>query len=311
MVRATWGDAPSPVDSARAARAARPHRRSAWPSATRCSSRTSPPTRASPPRGGPGEPRHRSGALVAVASRQAIHGSLVALSHERRTFDPDEVSFVEALANVLAAALRPRAVRAGAHPPRPERRPHRSAQPGAAPRPAHPGARPAPAGSARLVGVLIVDIDRFKELNDAYGHEAGDRLLLEVAGASRSALGPDDTLARMGGDEFAVLCPSLTSIDERHRPGHRWRRRSTPAVHLDDVELFVTASIGIARARPARAPRPTRCCARPTSPCTGPRSRGRNRHEIFDERMRERAIRRLDTSTALRRALERDELRVV
>ncbi len=308
VVRATWGDSPSPVQS--------PPRSQGRIDLGALGLAVGHPLLiedfAADPRftlaAGPA-PTHRSGAVVAVASQQAIHGSLVVLSHEHRTFDPDEVSFLEALANVVAAAFdREHAEReltrlglSDALTGLPNRVLLRDRITQALAR---------NSWVDRLVGVLIVDIDRFKELNDAYGHETGDRLLLEVARRLGSALGPDETLARMGGDEFAVLCPSLTAIDEVTNRAEALATALAPAVRLDDVELFVTASIGIAVHDQPGAVADTLLREADAAMYRAKES-GRNRHEIYDERMRERAIRRLDTSTELRRALERHELLVL
>jgi diguanylate cyclase (GGDEF)-like protein/PAS domain S-box-containing protein len=252
---------------------------------------------------------HRAGAIVAVAGSSAFHGSLVALSHEPRTFDPDEVSFMEALANVIAAGLdRERAEQELLHLGLSDSLTGLPNRVLLLDRVAQALARSV--GPGRMVGVLIVDLDRFKELNDAYGHEAGDRLLVEVTRRLQSAIGPDDTLARMGGDEFAVLCPSLTSIDDVTDRATALAAALEPAVRLDDVELFVTASTGIAvRDQPGAAA--DTLLREADAAMYRAKEAGRSRHELYDERMRQQAIRRLDTSTALRRALERDELRVV
>src|SRR3546814_5608181 len=64
------------------------------------------------------------------------------------------------------------------------------------------------------VGVLYIDLDRFKDVNDTYGHEAGDRLLLETARRLAECARHEDTVARLSGDEFAVLLPHLRSADD-------------------------------------------------------------------------------------------------
>jgi len=307
LVRATWGDAPSPAEGPPRSQG----RRDLRALGLGMGHPVLVEDFATDPRfavSGAPVNTHRSGAVVAVASLRAVHGSLVALSHDRRTFDTDEVSFLEALANVVAAAFdrehsEEQLTRLGMN----------DALTGLPNRVlVRDRITQALAGgwTGRTVGVLIIDIDRFKELNDSYGHEAGDRLLVEVAGRLEAALGPDDTLARMGGDEFAVLCPSLASIDDVTDRAEALADALVAAVSLDDVELFVTASIGIAVRDRAGALADT-LLREADAAMYRAKEAGRNRHELYDERMRERAIRRLDTSTALRRALERDELRIM
>ena len=73
------------------------------------------------------------------------------------------------------------------------------------------------AASGQLVAVLYIDIDRFKTINDGLGHEVGDQLLVAVARALMAELGPNDTLARQGGDEFMMVVPDLPGADQEDR----------------------------------------------------------------------------------------------
>ena len=251
---------------------------------------------------------HRAGAIVAVAGGRAFHGSLVALSHEHRTFDPDEVSFMEALANVIAAGLdRERAE---------QELPHLGLSDSLTGLPnrvllldrvAQALARNV--GPGRMVGVLIVDLDRFKELNDAYGHEAGDRLLVEVTRRCNRRSAPT-TPSPAWAATSSRCCARRSRASTTSPTGPPpWRPRSSPPC------ASATWSCSSPRARASRcatSPGPRRHPAREADAAMyRAKEAGRSRHELYDERMREQAIRRLDTSTALRRALERDELRVV
>jgi len=100
----------------------------------------------------------------------------------------------------------------------------------------HPG-RPA--------AVLMLDLDRFKELNDTLGHQAGDRLLSQLGPRLSSVLRPADTLARLGGDEFAVLCPGAGAAGAR-QVAKRLQGALDQSFSLGDLRLHVDASIGIA-----------------------------------------------------------------
>ncbi|MCU1428130.1 MAG: Diguanylate kinase, partial [Actinomycetia bacterium] len=93
--------------------------------------------------------------------------------------------------------------------------------------------------------VLYVDIDRFKHVNDAYGHEAGDRVVREVARRLLSAVRPGDTVARVGGDEFVIVCPDTTYAVLDDLAGRLSVVISEP-MNLPGRNLRVTASIGIA-----------------------------------------------------------------
>jgi diguanylate cyclase (GGDEF)-like protein len=97
--------------------------------------------------------------------------------------------------------------------------------------------------------VLFIDIDRFKDVNDKYGHAAGDRLLVEVGSRLQAALRPGDTIARLGGDEFAVLCMDLHTAareEEITAIAQRLLDALDAPIHLRGDEVLVRASLGAA-----------------------------------------------------------------
>jgi diguanylate cyclase (GGDEF)-like protein/PAS domain S-box-containing protein len=94
--------------------------------------------------------------------------------------------------------------------------------------------------------VLFVDLDNFKIVNDSLGHDAGDELLVGMAGRLRASLRPEDTAARLGGDEFALLLEDLADVGEARRVAERIADKLRVPFVLDDRETFVTASIGVA-----------------------------------------------------------------
>jgi diguanylate cyclase (GGDEF)-like protein len=97
-----------------------------------------------------------------------------------------------------------------------------------------------------MVAVLLMDLDHFKEINDTLGHHHGDLLLQQVGPRLRSALREGDTVARMGGDEFAILLPSIPSIDDARNLGEKLLEALHEPFEVDGLTLEVSASIGVA-----------------------------------------------------------------
>lgn len=96
-----------------------------------------------------------------------------------------------------------------------------------------------------LVGMMLVDLDRFKLVNDALGHKIGDHLLSEVAGVLKKCVRQCDTIARQSGDEFAVLLPDLTCSEDAVRIAERMLDAVSTPFCVDERELSITCSIGI------------------------------------------------------------------
>jgi diguanylate cyclase (GGDEF)-like protein len=167
----------------------------------------------------------------------------------------------------------------------------------------------ATARSERHVLVLFLDLDRFKVVNDSLGHRAGDELLRAMAERLRTAVRPGDTVARFGGDEFTMLCEEIE--DEAHalRVVERIRSALQRPFVLAGSELFATGSIGIALGR-GRAESPETLVENADAAMYRAKDRGGNCVELFDAAMRDRAVHRLALSSALHRAVERDEFRV-
>jgi diguanylate cyclase (GGDEF)-like protein len=116
-------------------------------------------------------------------------------------------------------------------------------------------------GGDEPFGVLMVDLDGFKSVNDTYGHAAGDELLVQVARRFGEALPPRATLARLGGDEFAVLLPGADGLDALQAVADRLHATLALRVQLDDAPVQARASIGTALSA-AGEERPDRLLAR-------------------------------------------------
>jgi len=158
------------------------------------------------------------------------------------------------------------------------------------------------------VAVLILDLDRFKVLNDAEGHAAGDAVLVEVAHRLRAAVRPEDTVARFGGDEFVVLCETGGHVTAHHVAERLHESLSHP-FHSEGPVRFLAASIGIAMAH--RDSTAADLLRDADAAMYRAKDLGRGRTAVFDADIRARASARLEATTALRRALSEGELRLL
>ncbi len=163
--------------------------------------------------------------------------------------------------------------------------------------------------NAASVGVMFLDVDNFKLVNDALGHAVGDRVLIALAGRLRAMLRPMDTVARFGGDEFTFLFEDLADEREVVLIAERISRGAALPVKLEDREVDVTVSIGIAMVADPSIP-PENVIREADAAMYRAKELGRSRYELFDEASRLRAMERLELEAALRHAVERSELRV-
>ena len=162
-----------------------------------------------------------------------------------------------------------------------------------------------------LVGLLFLDIDRFKQVNDTHGHDAGDELLRLVARRLAGVLRPADTVARLGGDEFVVLCEELD--DEHHAVAVAQRVLSAIAdapFAIGGVELRITASVGIALSSGDADAHPEALLRDADAAMYRAKDLGRARLEIFDESMRRRAAHRLALADDLSEGIEQRRITV-
>jgi diguanylate cyclase (GGDEF)-like protein/PAS domain S-box-containing protein len=156
------------------------------------------------------------------------------------------------------------------------------------------------------LALLFLDIDRFKVVNDSLGHEAGDLLLIAVAERLRSCLRAGDTAARLGGDEFTILLEGIADEREATVVADRVAALFGPAIDLDGRSVFVTASIGIALAKPGHVG-PADLLREADIAMYQAKAKGKASHAIFDAKMGTAALDRLELETHLRHAIERQE----
>jgi diguanylate cyclase (GGDEF)-like protein/PAS domain S-box-containing protein len=161
-----------------------------------------------------------------------------------------------------------------------------------------------------VFAVLFLDLDRFKLVNDSFGHPMGDRLLVETARKLESVIRPSDTVSRLGGDEFAILAEDIRDTADAVAIAERAQRTLAEPIELLGQELFSTASIGIALGGPNYED-PGDLLRDADTAMYNAKAQGKARFEIFDEHMQVKAqeVKRLDSD--LRRALERSEFFLV
>lgn len=156
------------------------------------------------------------------------------------------------------------------------------------------------------LAVMFLDLDRFKEVNDTLGHSFGDEMLKSVAMRLQAALREEDSIARMGGDEFTVLLADLGSTDDAATIAQKLIEAVAQPMRIDEREIFITTSIGIALF-PSDGDTAELLLKNADHAMYRAKDAGRSSVQLFTPAMNSRALDRLSMENSLRHALERSE----
>ncbi|MEK6375087.1 MAG: EAL domain-containing protein [Acidobacteriota bacterium] len=157
------------------------------------------------------------------------------------------------------------------------------------------------------LAVMFLDLDRFKYVNDTLGHSLGDEMLKAVAARLQAALREEDSIARMGGDEFTILLPELRNPEHAASVAQKLLDAVAQPMRIEETELFITTSIGIALF-PNDGDTAEMLLKNADHAMYRAKDAGRNSCQLFTETMNSRALERLSMENNLRHAVERGEL---
>ncbi|WOT05500.1 putative bifunctional diguanylate cyclase/phosphodiesterase [Shewanella youngdeokensis] len=163
--------------------------------------------------------------------------------------------------------------------------------------------------SGKMLAVIFLDLDDFKKINDSLGHEAGDQLLITAAERLLKATRKEDTVGRLGGDEFIILLDGLTSANDAQPLAENLIGGFRKPFYIDNRQLILTASIGIA-IYPNDGKNPSELLRNADSAMYHTKSIGRNTYSYFTHAMNKEVSRRLAIEEQIHGAMERGELQV-
>jgi diguanylate cyclase (GGDEF)-like protein/PAS domain S-box-containing protein len=162
-----------------------------------------------------------------------------------------------------------------------------------------------------LIAVMFIDLDDFKTVNDSLGHQAGDAVLAEIARRLERAIRPADTVARFGGDEFAVLLDGVENSDEAAMIAERLLVELEVPTVIDRQQVYPRASIGICMSDEDLLTQDAEDLLRNADVAMYMAKRGtKGRYQLFEPAMHERVVERLELRGELELALERGQLEV-
>lgn len=159
------------------------------------------------------------------------------------------------------------------------------------------------------LAVLFLDLDRFKEVNDSFGHGVGDQLILKVSEQIQQHLKPEDTLARLGGDEFAILLHQFNYMSEVERFVESILADFNTPFNVGQLQIFSACGIGIA-VFPGNGDSASNLMKNADAAMYKAKQNGQNRYEFYNHDMTEQAYERVNLERELRYALAHNELEV-
>jgi len=250
----------------------------------------------------------RSGIVAPLFGTQGTFGMLSAHALQPRRFRGDDLSFLQSVANILAVAIERKSA---------EERlaylaqfdvltglPNRHLFHDRLTQAIVQARR-----SERPMGVLFIDLDRFKLVNDTLGHSAGDKLLKEAAARLAQCVRSGDTVGRFGGDEFGAILSDLAKPGDASIVAQKVIDALARPFHLEEHETYVSGSVGIALF-PADGGEADALIGNADVAMYRAKEQGRNTYQYFTSEMNERAVQRMQLEAALRRAMERNEFQL-
>lgn len=157
-----------------------------------------------------------------------------------------------------------------------------------------------------FVALMFIDLDRFKNVNDTLGHDAGDKLLVEVSKRLAAVVREGDTIARLGGDEFTIVLEEIKNVDATSNIAKKIISQMTEPFEINGVEVFVTPSIGITL-YPQDGKDAENLLKNADTAMYRAKELDRNNFQYYMANLNTRSIARLDLESKLRRSLENDE----
>jgi diguanylate cyclase (GGDEF)-like protein len=164
-------------------------------------------------------------------------------------------------------------------------------------------------GEGSPFAVMIFDIDRFKAVNDTYGHSVGDQLLVEFARTLKNSLRPEDIVARLSGDEFAIMLDNLRDANEAIIVADRLKEAFAEHYNIEGNELFITACVGIAHSQ-YQSDSPEDLFRNAEAALVRAKEQGRDGCEFFDSEMLGRIVALSRVEKGLSKAIQRNEFAI-